>query len=388
MKVPDMMTTGLEAISFYIPRVYVGLDALAERQGIDPEKFSKGIGQEKIALPGHDEDIVTMAAEAAQLIIDKYGADGIDTVLFATESGIDQSKAAAIYLHRLLKLSPNCRCVELKQACYSATAALQMACSYVARKPDRKVLVIASDVARYDRDSSGEATQGAGAVAMLVSATPKVAEIGAVSGLFTEDIMDFWRPNNRRTPLFDGKASTLRYLNALVEAWRDYQSNGGLSFEDFSHFCYHIPFSRMGEKANSHLAKTNGVPVDAQKVLPGLIYNRQVGNCYTGALYLSLASLLDNAEDDLGGSNVGLFSYGSGATGEFFDARILPGYRDHLFTQQQRRMLEERESVSYDDYAALWEEIDLSKGAPEQARGRFRLAGVEDEKRIYVDRNA
>jgi len=170
-----MTATGLSAISFYTPHRYIGLDTLAEHHGIDPEKFSKGIGQEKIALPGHDEDIVTMAAEAAKPIIDRYGSAGIDTVLFATETGVDQSKAAGIYMHRLLGLPANCRNVEFKQACYSATAALQMACSYVARKPDRKVLVIASDVARYDLDSSGEATQGAGAVAMLVTANLNTA---------------------------------------------------------------------------------------------------------------------------------------------------------------------------------------------------------------------
>ncbi len=383
-----MTKTGLESISFFAPQTYVSLDDLAVHHGIDPEKYSKGIGQEKIALPGHDEDIVTMAAEAARPILDRVGAEGIDTVLFATETGIDQSKAASIYLHRLLGLSPNCRCVELKQACYSATAALQMAASYVARKPDRKVLVIASDVARYDLGSSGEATQGAGAVALLVSASPNIAEIGTASGLYTEDVMDFWRPNYRRTPLFDGKASTLRYLNALVEAWKDYRENGGLDYDAFSHFCYHVPFSRMGEKANSHLAKNNKVPFDTGLVLPSLVYNRQVGNCYTASLYLALISVLENSEKDLTGAAIGLFSYGSGATGEFFDARVAEGFSDHLFKDRHQNMLQAREPVNYEDYVALWQETDLTVGAPDRAKGRYRLAGIEDDKRIYVDRQA
>ncbi|MEM8803402.1 MAG: hydroxymethylglutaryl-CoA synthase [Pseudomonadota bacterium] len=383
-----MTRPGIEALSFYAPQTYVHLDELAVHHGIDPAKYSKGIGQEKIALPGFDEDIVTMAAEAAQVAIGSVEKDRIDTLLFATETGIDQSKAAAIYLHRLLDLSPNCRCVELKQACYSATAALQMAASYVARKPDRKVLVIASDVARYDLGSSGEATQGAGAVAIVVGAEPKVAEISAESGLFTEDVMDFWRPNYRRTPLFDGKASTLRYLNALVEAWRDYQSNGGVGYEEFSRFCYHVPFSRMGEKANSHLAKANETKPAPEQVLPSLVYNRQVGNCYTASLYLALISVLETDDTDLTGANIGLFSYGSGATGEFFDVSVLPGYRDHLFPDRHQGILEARQSVDYEGYVALWHESDLTKGTPDRSTGRFRLAGIEDDKRIYVDRQA
>ncbi|CUI60591.1 hydroxymethylglutaryl-CoA synthase [Cognatishimia activa] len=387
-----MIATGISAISFYTPHRYIGLETLAEHHGIDPEKFSKGIGQEKIAMPGHDEDIVTMAAEAAKPIIDRYGADGIDTVLFATETGIDQSKSAGIYVHQLLGLPANCRNVELKQACYSATPALQMACSYVARKPDRKVLVIASDVARYDLDSSGEATQGAGAVAMLVTANPTVLEIGANSGVFTEDIMDFWRPNDRRTPLFDGKYSTLRYLNAMTEAWKDYQANGGHAYDTFSHFCYHLPFSRMGEKAHGRLAKANKTPIDMDKALSGMAYNRVVGNSYTASIYLSLMSTLENTEGDLTGNMIGLFSYGSGATGEFFDAKVVEGYADHLFTKRHQDILSERVSVSYDEYVALWNAPNVVDGTSEplaeEARGRYRLARIDENKRIYIDQHA
>ena len=60
-------------------------------------------------MPGHDEDVVTMAAEAAKPIIDQHGADGIDTILFATETGIDQSKSAGIYVQRRLGLPSNLR---------------------------------------------------------------------------------------------------------------------------------------------------------------------------------------------------------------------------------------------------------------------------------------
>ncbi len=387
-----MTRTGIEALSFYTPHRYISLKTLAEHHGIDPAKFSNGIGQDMIALPGHDEDIVTMAAEAARPIIEKYGRDDIDTVMLATETGIDQSKAASIYVHQLLNLQSNCRCVELKQACYSATPALQMACSYVARKPNKKVLVIASDVARYDLDSSGEATQGAGAVAMLVSSQPKTLEIGTTSGVFSEDIMDFWRPNDRRTPLFDGKFSALRYLNALVEAWKDYQVNGGKSYDEFSHFCYHLPFSRMGDKANRHLAKNAGHALNKETAENGLLYNRIIGNSYTASLYIALISTLDNAKDDLTGKSIGLFSYGSGASAEFFDATVSKNYQEHLFINRHKDILNERTAVNYEEYKELW---NAPKVNPEgetifsdEARGRYRLAKIDDNKRIYIDKQA
>ena len=106
---------GIDKISFYVPEHYVALSVLAEEQGIDPDKFSRGIGQNKIAMCTHDEDVVTLAAEAAAKVIEGEDLNAIDTVLFATETGIDQSKAAAVYVHELLKLPRKCRAVELKQ---------------------------------------------------------------------------------------------------------------------------------------------------------------------------------------------------------------------------------------------------------------------------------
>ncbi len=382
-----MTKTGIDRLSFYVPCHFLNLSSLAERHGIDPAKFSRGIGQEKIAMPCHDEDIVTMAAEAARPIIEEVGTEGIDTLLFATETGIDQSKSAGIYVHHLLGLPSTCRNVELKQACYSGTAALQMACSYVARKPDAKVLVIASDIARYDLDSSAEATQGAGAVAMLITAEPSILEIDPISGLHTEDIMDFWRPNYRKTPMVDGKYSAMKYLHALTHSWNDYQAKGGRAYADLAQFCYHLPFSRMGVKAHSHLASANETRPASAKVTPGLTYNRQTGNCYSASLYLSLISALENTENDLSGQPVGLFSYGSGAVAEFFSGVVQPGYRDVLRKDAHQAMLADREEVTYDAYLDMWNAPDPKDGSEavmeKGTRGHYRLARINEHKRHY-----
>ena len=381
------MKIGIERISFHIPHQYLDLTCLAEHHGIDAHKFSRGIGQEKMAIPCHDEDIVTLAAEAALPIINAHGSDGIDSLLFATETSIDQSKSAGLYVHRLLELKSQCRNVELKQACYSATAALQMACGHVARKPDRKVLVIASDVSRYDLGGTAEATQGSGAVAMLVSANPAILEVDIASGCHSEDIMDFWRPNYRKTPLVDGKYSALKYLHSLSHAWADYQVNDGRAFKDFAQFCYHLPFSRMGEKAHHHLASLNKVPVDSGTVTPGLAYSRQIGNCYSAALYLSLISTMETSEQDLTGKPIALFSYGSGAVAEFFSGLMQPGYETHLFAKRHQGLMAKRTALNYDQYLDLWHAPDPQNGEKVvmdvQTKGTFRLAKIEGHKRHY-----
>ena len=382
-----MTKIGIDKLSFYVPQHYMALETLAEKNGIDPAKFSRGIGQNKIALPAHDEDVVTMAAEAARAIVTTEDAEKIDTVLFATETGIDQSKAAGVYVHKLLDLPSNVRVVELKHACYSGTAGLQLAAGHVARKPDRKVLVIASDVSRYDVDSPAEATQGCGAVAMLVSADPRVLELDTATGCHSEDIMDFWRPNYRKTPLVDGKYSTVKYLHSLAHAWEDYVAQGGRAFNEMAQFCYHIPFTRMGVKAHGHLSNLNQAQNDANLIEAGMVYNREVGNCYAASLYLSLISMLENAEVDLTDRPVGMFSYGSGAVAEFFSAVVQPGYKDHLMVAHHRKLLEDRVALSYDEYLAFRhapDPVDGSEAVMAQvARGRYRLARIHEHKRHY-----
>ncbi|MFY0677762.1 MAG: hydroxymethylglutaryl-CoA synthase [Neptuniibacter sp.] len=386
------MSVGIDEISFYTSNYFLDLRTLAEVQQIESDKYYTGIGQEKMSMAAPDEDVVTMAANAAQQVIDRVGVDCISSLLFATETGVDQSKAAGVYVHRLLGLNSNCRVVELKQACYSATAAIQMACALVARQPEKKVLVIASDIARYDLGTSGEATQGCGAVAMLISANPRLVEIDPEVGNHTEDVMDFWRPNYRATALVDGKYSTKIYLKSLKKAWENFVDASSVAFNDFSYFCYHLPFSRMAEKAHKHLAKINKAGLTLEQiedqVEDTLHYNRIIGNSYTASMYIGLSSLLENCKQNLAGKKVGFFSYGSGCVSEFFSGTVVSGYDKCLHTLNHKQMLESRQEVSYDEYLKLCSYPDPKDGEhhdiPASTAGRYRLAAISGHKREYV----
>ena len=386
------MKIGIEAIGCYSPRYFLDLKALAEVRGIDPDKFYIGIGQEKMAVPPPDEDVVTMAASAAVRALRNVDQSAVDTVIFATESGIDQSKAAAIYVHDLVGLPRHCRAFEIKQACCGSTAGLQMAQAYVALHPDKKVLLLAADVARYDAASPGEATQGAGAVAMVISSNPVILELDPESGSYTEDVMDFWRPNYREEACVDGKYSIKVYLNAMAEAWKDFVRASGRSYHDFDRFCYHLPFTRMAEKAHRHLARHNGAGDLTEEELhhlvgDSLLYSRVTGNAYAASLYVGLISLLDHCREDLGGKRVGLFSYGSGCMGTFFSGTVAPGYRSHLDTEHHRELIEKRCELSFEEYEAFYNFSFPTDGSTcmtaAHDTGLFRLAGVSEHKRLY-----
>ncbi len=381
------MDIGIEQISFYTAQYFLDLKTLAEARGVEPDKFYTGIGQEKMGIPPPDEDVVTMGASAAFPLKEQGALEGVEALLFATESGIDQSKAAGLFIHGLLGLPERCRVVELKQACYSTTAALRMAMGLVVMKPQSKVLVIASDIARYVLGSPGESTQGCGAVAFTVTADPRLLAIDPEAGFYADDVMDFWRPNYLSEALVDGKYSTQVYIKALKAAWKQYVGESGRSLNDFARFCYHIPFTRMAAKAHQKLAK--GISDEELQTVIGesLIYSRSAGNCYAAALYVGLTSLLDNAAEDLGGKRIGLYSYGSGCVGEFFSGVVQPGYREMLLTDAHREMMASRTELTFQQYEDIYNYGIPTDGGvhtfAQYCTGPFRFAGIRGHKRIY-----
>lgn len=383
---------GIDDIALATTGLVVDLGVLAQAHSVDPDKFYVGIGQSEMSIAGEDEDVVSLAAAAVQTIADRTDISGVRTLLLATETGVDQSKAAGVFVHGVLGLPPNVRVVELKQACYAGTAALMMARSLVCSDPSEKVLVVAVDVAKYDVGSGGEPTQGAGAVAMLITADPSILRIEPKTGVHTDDVMDFWRPNHRTTALVDGKFSIEAYMRSLEGAWTDYRAHDGFAYDDFDHFCYHQPFTKMANKAHAHLVALNGGDADKAEIAelmgPTQTYNRRIGNTYTASIYVGLLSLLETVPADLAGHRVGMFSYGSGSVGEFWSGTVVPGYQLHLDPELTATVLDGRKAIDHEAYLHLHDfalPIDGTSMKIDEraARNGFRLAGVDADRRQY-----
>ena len=311
------MKIGIDKIGFNTSSYYLDLTDLANARGVDPNKYLIGIGQEKQAVVLPTQDIVTMGTMAADQMLTDTDRQTITTVIVATESGIDNSKASAIYVKTLLGLGDFVRTIEFKEACYAGTAAIQAAKGLVSANPVEHVLVIAADIARYGLNTPGEVTQGGGAVAMLVTANPRILSIEGPSVPITRDVMDFWRPLGKTEAIVDGKYSTSVYIEMFLEAFKRYQELTDDDLTDFTALAFHLPFTKMGKKALEALLGDDDSLI-AEKLRSQLtasqILNRKVGNLYTGSLYLSLISLVINGEL-AAGEKIGLFSYGSGAEG-------------------------------------------------------------------------
>ena len=420
------ITVGIDRISFATPHYYLNLTDLANARGIDPNKFTIGIGQSEQSVPPNHQDIVTLAAEAARPLLPHIDSNRLKMLIVGTESGVDASKSSALYVQNLLKLTPWVRSIEVKEACYGGTAALMMACDYVRAhaEKDPQVLVIASDIARYGLATPGEVTQGAGAVAMLVSANPHVLKINDDSVVKSADIQDFWRPVYQDTALARGKFSTEQYIEFFCDVWQKYCAQNDCNFNDFAGLCFHLPYTKMGLKAlkaamdscdntcedscdNSNLSESSRNRL-LSRYETSTKYSRRVGNIYTGSLYLGLLSLLeldglelDRLEPDgyahenselpplKSGDKIGLFSYGSGAVGEFFSATLVPGFKDALFAREHADMLDSRVRLSVADYEAMFSSVapyapeDFVSDTSHRERANFFLDGISSQERHY-----
>ncbi len=387
------MKLGIDKLGFYTPPTYVDMVELAEVRDVDPNKYLIGIGQEKMGIAPKTYDIVSMAANAANSILTDQDKEEIDMVLFATESSVDFSKSAGTWVHELIGLQPYTRTVELKQACYSATAAIQLAMGHLALHPASKVLVLASDIAKYGVKTGGEPTQGAGAVAMLLSANPSVLAIEPESGYYTKDIDDFWRPAYAEFAYVDGKYSNEAYLNTLQAAWDRYKDTQKADLSDFEALAFHVPYTKMGRKALQALADEMDEETTERfenYYESSIVYNKIVGNIYTGSLYLSLISLLEQADELEAGSRIGMFSYGSGAVGEFFVGEVQEGYQNHLLKAEHEELLENREQLTIEEYeeilsnpVAVDEEGDTAIDRLHARKGDFIFTGIDGHRRRY-----
>jgi polyketide biosynthesis 3-hydroxy-3-methylglutaryl-CoA synthase-like enzyme PksG len=147
------MTVGIEAINAFAGTAYVDVSKLAAHRNLDTGRFANLLMKEKtVALPY--EDPITFGFNAARPLIEAMTPeekDRIEMVISCTESAFDFGKSMSTYFHKLLGLNRNCRLFEIKNACYSGAAGIQMAVNSVLAEtsPGAKVLVIATDITRF-----------------------------------------------------------------------------------------------------------------------------------------------------------------------------------------------------------------------------------------------
>jgi polyketide biosynthesis 3-hydroxy-3-methylglutaryl-CoA synthase-like enzyme PksG len=370
-----MSVVGIEAINVFAGSACVNVEKLARHRKLDMTRFTNLLMNEKtVALPY--EDPITFGVNAARPLVDAMSPDEkdrIEMVITATESAFDFGKSMSAYFHKLLGLNRNCRLFELKNACYSGVAALQMAINFVLSQtsPGAKVLVIASDISRLITVEGGETlthdwsffepSAGAGSVAMIVSDMPYVfqVDVGA-NGYYGYEVMDTCRPVPD-SEAGDADLSLLSYLDCFEKSFLEYKKRvEGADFVGaFGYLAMHTPFGGMVKGAHRdmmrRMVKANPKEIEAdfeRRLSPGLTYCQRVGNIMGATTMLSLISTIDHGDFHTP-QRIGCFSYGSGCCSEFFSGIVTKDAQERVRALRIKDQLDKRYELSMEEYDSL-----------------------------------
>ena len=357
---------GIDAIDFYVPPIGLKISDLAIARNIEPAKLEKGLGLKSMALMDVDEDAASMAANALYKLIANNNIDpkSVGRIYLGTESALDAAKPTATYAVGMveeklakqhgLRCFKNCDVVDMTFACVGAVDALENCIDWIKSNSDRKAIVIASDVAKYELASTGEYTQGAGAVAMLISSNPSIISFNETFGISMEHVGDFFKPRRLlrnkdlngdidiqkitstnkavlelfyEEPVFDGQYSNECYAKRIKEGMEHFivQKNTNL-LTDWDKLVFHLPYAFQGRRMMLDIwidwMKENGKLGDIEnevgkedhndiktwkksvsksslyktfvkeKIADGEVASGEIGNMYTASIFMSLISHL------------------------------------------------------------------------------------------------
>lgn len=382
-----LRTVGVDHIAFYAPRQYLPMELLAAARNVSVEKYTIGIGIKEAAVASPAEDAVVLAANAGSRVLKEAGIspDEIGLLIVGTESAEDKSKPTATHVHGLLDISSTCRVYDIIHACAGATYGVLSAMDWVVNQDKRYALVIASDIARYGKNSLGEPTQGAGAVAILVSCSPRLMTLREISS-YSKNVYDFWKPMDKDYPIVEGVLSTMCYGKAAMECFKC------VSLSRESAYLYHVPYPKLVQQIHSRVAGLIGPDIKPgehfeQYVADSCKFAAQIGNIYTGSLWLALMSFLGTCNSQFDGAY--LFSYGSGCGAVLMGAQFLPSWAEQAAHFKFDEYLKSRISIGVEEYerfVSAYENPD-SFSDKDLARltvgGPFRYLATKNDKRMY-----
>ncbi len=439
------MKTGIDAIAFDVAQLHLPIKTLANARNIEPEKLEKGLGLIKMTLPDFHQDTVVFGANAlTKLVIDnQIDLNEIARIYVGTESAIDSSKPISSFLIALLEqkfgegILAECDVVDFTFACIGGVDALQNCLDFVRLNPTKKAIVVTTDFAKYDLNSTGEYTQGAGALAMLVAANPKIIAFENEWATSTKGVFDFFKPyrtiskeaitgNNENKewfanleaeieihkdqPVFDGQYSNQCYMDRTRNAYFAFKkllNTTETLYTSWESIIMHLPYSFQGRRMLSEIYALDAVnpiisgnesPADYQnklkevskseeyrafvnqKLQPAEIASSLIGNLYTGSIFMGFLSTLSHftkTKKDVSGKKFGFLAYGSGSKSKVFEGNIQADWELAVAKAQLFETLEQSHEIDFTTYEKLHKKEQ--KQSVKTPKSEWVLDRVENE---------
>lgn len=356
---------GIEKIRVYPTALKLDLGELARARQFDADYVHNELMVYERGVNPVWEDPVTMAVNAAKPMLSQEDLDSIGLLIVGTESGLDLEKSLSSWVHGFLGLPSTCRNFEIKSACYSGTAGLRMAASWLLSgmaRPGQKALVIATDQSISALGKPYEYVGGAGAVAMLISNEPAFLELAPQQfGVYAHEVTDVIRPMPWME-IGNGEQSLFSYMEGLHGACEDYAENVGEEDLDeaFDYNIYHVPFSGISFRAHKQLIQYAKTVTRAEiaksfeaKSQPAIRFPQRIGATYGASTFIALLSLVHHAENIKPGDKIGVFGYGTGSCAELYLTLVGEKAKEVAKTAGLGALLDQRKSLSLADYEAL-----------------------------------
>jgi len=349
----------------YFPQRCVAQKDLEVADGVSEGKYRIGLGQERMAFVGDREDVNSICMSAVSNLLTKFNIDPdqVGRLEVGTETIIDKSKSTKTHIMELMGSNSNIEGVTCINACYGGTASILNSIAWIESSAwdGRYAIVVAGDIAVY-APGPARPTGGCGAVAMLIGPDAPLP-FSTQRHSHAEHCWDFYKPEmHSEYPAVDGHLSNTVYLRSVDVCYNnllDKMAPKG-SVDTFDYMCFHSPYNKLVVKSVGRLLyndfvrtptgakpeltealsqwhpdsvapsttyadrgldsalKKISAAVYKEKCAPSAALSKELGNSYTGALWVNLVSLVSNIGAGLVGKNVFMFSYGSGSVATAF----------------------------------------------------------------------
>ena len=314
---------------------------------------ASGLPIKEKAVPGLDEDVITMSIEAAKNALLRAGisASELRAIWVGSESHPYAVKPSSTVVAEAIGASANIQAGDWEFACKAGTEAIVAAMGFVGSKMAEYALAIGMDTAQGKPGDALEYTAAAGGAAFIIGPAENALTTINASYSFVTDTPDFWRREYQKYPehgvRFTGEPA---YFHHITSAVKTLMGSLGTTAKDYQWAVFHQPNTKFPQRAAQMLGFT------PEQIEPGLLVP-VIGNTYSGSSIIGLTAILDIAQP---GDRILLASFGSGAGSDAFDLTVTD-----KITERQGK------APKTQDYIARRTEIDYATYA--RMRGKITM---------------
>lgn len=302
---------GIVGYGAYVPRYRLPAKEVARVW----TEGTAGLPIKEKAVPGLDEDVITMSIEAARNALQRaqIAAETIRAVWVGSESHPYAVKPTSTLVAEAIGAVPHTQAADWQFACKAGTEALQAAIGFVGSGMAQHALAIGMDTAQGRPGDALEYTAGAGGAAYLVGAGEESLAVFEGSYSFVTDTPDFWRRQHEMYPehgqRFTGEPAYFKHVTGAASALME---GLGTKPSDYNYAVFHQPNAKFPQRAAKLLGFKN------EQIETGLLVP-VIGNTYAGAAMIGLSAVLDVAQP---GERILCVSFGSGAGSDAFQLQV------------------------------------------------------------------